>query len=148
MKVRELILPPVGMAVGDQVEGQAWREEPGLGLFVILQRRFLGLLPAREPHRLTPGAEARFRVAEVLADGKVMLSLRAPVAEQMGVDAAQLLAHLRRPGAVPISEAWSPEQVAAVFGMSKKAFKRAIGRLFKDGLITIRSDGGITLLGS
>jgi predicted RNA-binding protein (virulence factor B family) len=148
MKIRELVVPPTDMEADAWVDGEAWREEPDLGLFVILQKRYLGLLPAREPHRLKQGEKASFRVAEVLPDGKVVLSLRAPVAEQMGADATQLLTHLRTPGALPISEAWSPERIAQVFGMSKKAFKRAVGRLLKDERVTIHPDGAITLRGS
>ena len=35
----------------------------------------------------------------------------------------------------------TPEEIKAVFGMSKGSFKRAVGRLFKNKLIMIEEDG-------
>jgi predicted RNA-binding protein (virulence factor B family) len=147
MKVREMVIapPPMALAVESWVEGEAWRNEPGIGLFVILEKQYLGLLPKQEPHRLRYGEKVEFRVAEVKPDGKVVLSLRARVAEQIDDDAARILSHLRRPGAVRISEAWAPPKVAQVFGLSKKAFKRAIGRLLRDELIAVSPEGDVTL---
>lgn len=136
---------PHRFQVGDQVDGEAWRLEDGVGLFVILQRRVLALLPAREPTRLAPGDLARLRVAQVLPDGKVMVSERAPIHEQIDVDADAVLAYLRRPNAAVVRESWDPERVAAVFGMSKKAFKRAIGRLLKEGAVAVRPDGAVVV---
>lgn len=58
----------------DHRRGVAQRAE--IGLFVILERSYVGLVPASEPHPLHRGETAKFRVANTLADGKLVLSLR------------------------------------------------------------------------
>ena len=47
---------------GEWVEGEAWRQDPEIGLFVIVERGFVGLVPKHEPHTLSRGEAARFRV--------------------------------------------------------------------------------------
>jgi predicted RNA-binding protein (virulence factor B family) len=66
--------PPDGLALDEWVEGEAWRNDPDIGLFVILERSFVGLVPASEPHRLQRGEVARFRITNILPDGKLVLS--------------------------------------------------------------------------
>jgi predicted RNA-binding protein (virulence factor B family) len=79
-------------------------------------------------------------VASVLPDGKFELSLRGHAHEEVERDAENILAVLARPGAPRVGDRSSPDQIRAVFGLSKKAFKRAAGRLLKERAATI--DGG------
>jgi predicted RNA-binding protein (virulence factor B family) len=123
------------------IEGEAWRNDPDIGLFVILERAFVGLVPAREPHALERGQAARFRVAETLPDGKLVLSLRQHAYQELAADAANILAVLARPRAPEIGDRSDPEAIRALFGLSKKAFKRAIGHLLKQGAVTIDARG-------
>jgi hypothetical protein len=44
-----------------------------------------------------------------------------------------------------VGDGSSPEQIRALFGLSKKAFKRAVGRLFKEGAVTLDRDGFVRL---
>jgi len=143
MKIRELLATDGEFELDEWVWGEAWRNEPDVGLFVIVERRFLGLVPASEPHSLQRGAAAKFRVARVLNDGKIELSLRGPVHEQLESDAQHVLAVLQQPGTPPLSDRAQPEQIRAQFGLSKKAFKRAVGRLLKDGSVTLDARGVI-----
>lgn len=50
----------------------------------------------------------------------------------MDDDAAMILKVLEKTGSIPLDSNSSPEDIAATFGLSKKAFKRAIGRLYKE----------------
>lgn len=145
MKVRELLATDGEFELDEWVWGEAWRNEPDVGLFVIVERRFLGLVPASEPHNLQRGAVVKLRVARVLADGKIELSLRGPVHEQLASDAQRVLATLLQPGTPALSDRASPEQIRALFGLSKKAFKRAVGRLLRDGAVTLDARGVITV---
>lgn len=129
---------------GAYLEGEAWRDEDA-GLFVILEKSFVGMLPAAEPHALSRGEKARFRVSRVLADGKVELSLRAPAHEESANDAAKLLAFLGRPGAPRVGDKSDPEELRHLFGFSKKAFKRAAGALLKNGTAEIDAAGHLKL---
>jgi uncharacterized protein len=126
---------------GAWVEGEAWRDDPEIGLFVIVRRRFVGLVPRHEPHALSRGQAARFRVAHVHPDGKIELSLRALAHEELEGDAHKILTLLQRAGAPRLGDRSDPQQIRALFGLSKKAFKRAVGRLLKQGLVEIDSQG-------
>ena len=132
MKVRELLTNTGEFELDEWVSGEAWRKEPGVGVFVIVERRFLGLVPASEPQTLVRGQATRFRVARVLRDGKIELSLRGQVHEQIEADAQHILSVLRQPSAPKLSDHTDPERIRAELGLSKKAFKRAVGRLLKD----------------
>jgi predicted RNA-binding protein (virulence factor B family) len=141
-RVSELLdLEAASFELDAWVEGEAWRNDPELGLFVILERRFVGLVPAAEPHRLSRGQAARFRVTRIFPDGKVELSLRAHAHEELEGDAEAVLAVVSRPGAPRVGDHSSPEELRALFGLSKKAFKRAVGRLLKLRLVEIDERG-------
>jgi predicted RNA-binding protein (virulence factor B family) len=144
MRIRELLQVGGRFDQDEWVWGEAWRNEPGVGLFCILERRYLGLVPASEPHTLRRGEAAELRVVHVLGDGKVELSLRAHVHEQLDADAAHVLAILSR-GAPAISDHSTPEQLRGLFGLSKKAFKRALGRLLKQGSVRLDARGEVQL---
>lgn len=130
---------------GQWLPGEVWRNEPNIGLFVILERRVVGLLPAQEAHSLRRGDAARFRVSRVLADGKVELSLRKPFAEAVEHEGDVILGLLAQPNAPQIGDHSSPEQIRKHCGMSKKAFKRAAGRLLKERRVAFDANGNLIL---
>jgi predicted RNA-binding protein (virulence factor B family) len=147
MRVTELLdLEDAHFVQDAWVEGEAWRNDPDLGLFVILERKFVGLVPVAEPHRLSRGEAARFRIASVLADGKVELSLRAHAYEELENDARVVLEALGRPRAPRVGDHSRPEELRTLFGLSKKAFKRAAGRLLKQRLVEIDPEGCLVKL--
>ncbi|MFM7203770.1 MAG: S1-like domain-containing RNA-binding protein [Myxococcota bacterium] len=117
--------------LNERLKGLVWRTEPEIGTFVILDKHALALLPAAEPHSLTPGEIHVFRVSRVLPDGKVEVSLRGLRHEEVEQDAEKLLQYLTQPNARPLSDSSDPEWVREVMGLSKKAVKRAAGRLMK-----------------
>jgi hypothetical protein len=141
MRVSELLRSQGEFTLDEWVMGEAWRSEPGLGVFVILERRYVGLVPASEPQALSRGEAARFRVASVLPDGKLELSLRGHAHEELEKDAERVLAALSRPGAPRVGDRSSPEEIRALFGLSKKAFKRAAGRLMKQRAVAVDGEG-------
>jgi hypothetical protein len=148
MKVSEMLRAQGDFELDGWVSGEAWRRDPELGVFVIVERRFVGLLPASEPHRLSRGETARFRVASVLPDGKIELSLRGHAHEEVERDAEKILAALARPGTPRVGDRSSPEQIRALFGLSKKAFKRAVGRLLKERAVSLDREGFLALTGA
>lgn len=141
MRVSEMLHAGGDFALDEWVSGEAWRKEPEMGVFVIVEKRFVGLLPASEPSTLARGQAARSRVASVLPDGKIELSLRGHAHEEIEGDAQKILAALARPGAPRVGDHSSPDQIRALFGLSKKAFKRAAGRLLKERAVAIDADG-------
>jgi predicted RNA-binding protein (virulence factor B family) len=147
MKIRELLHEGGDFQIGEWVDGEAWRKEPGIGVFVILERRFVGLLPEREPNNLQRGQATSFRIANVWPDGKLELSLRGLAHDELEADAERVLRVLKRARSESISDRSSPEQIRALFGLSKKAFKRAVGRLLKQGDVVIDGEGYLALAG-
>ena len=144
-RVSEMLREPPPFSVNDWVEGQAWRRDPNLGVFVIVEKKYLGLLPGSEPHKLTRGAIDRFRVSQVLVDGKIQLSLRRKAFEELDADAERVLTRLK--GApVRVSDATSPDVIRSLFGLSKKAYKRAVGRLLKQGAAALDAEGFVVLV--
>jgi predicted RNA-binding protein (virulence factor B family) len=143
MRIRELLFEGGDFKQGEWVEGEAWRNEPEVGLFVILEGMFVGVVPAHEPHGLKRGQAASFRVTQIYPDGRLELSLRGPAHEEIEDDAQLLLAKLSAPGAPKLSDRSSPEQIRSLFGLSKKAFKRAVGRLLKEGNLSFDADGNL-----
>ena len=143
MHVGEVLGPPPRVRLDAELVGEAWRDDPWVGLFVILERRYVGLVPADEPHQVGRGQEVRCRVAEILPDGKLVLSLRRKAYQELASDAEKILAVLARPGAAPVGDHSSPDEIRARFGLSKKAFKRAVGRLLKDRAVTIDARGHV-----
>jgi len=141
MRVSELLRDQGDYDLDAWIEGEAWRNDPDIGLFVILERRVVGLVPAYEPHGLSRGEAARFRVANILPDGKLELSLRGHAHEEVENDAARVLVVLGRPGAPRVGDKSSPDQIRSLFQLSKKAFKRAVGHLLKERAVSIDAQG-------
>lgn len=146
MRVTEMLAGQVsGFTLDEWVEGEAWRLQPELGLFVIVKRRFVGLVPKDEPHALRPGDAARFRVSSLFQDGKMELSLRGHAHQEIAGDALKVLERLSRADAQKLGDSSSPEEIRRVFGLSKKAFKRAVGSLFKQRKVDIDEDGFVVV---
>ena len=82
------------------------------------------------------------RVAQVLEDGRLTLSVRKKIPEQMNEDAEVIYDCLETAGGfLPYHDKSDPEVIKREFHMSKNAFKRAIGHLQKAGRIKIESNG-------
>ena len=78
------------------------------------------------------------RVTGVHEDGKLNLSLREKAYLQMDSDAEAVLAVIDEfDGVLPFTDKASPEVIERELHLSKNAFKRAVGRLLKEGKIEI-----------
>ena len=86
-------------------------------------------------------SSAHFRVTNILPDGKIELSLRGFAHEELENDAKTILTALARGDAEGVRNQSTPEEIRAIFGLSKKAFKRAVGRLLKEGAVRFDGDG-------
>lgn len=128
------------------IEGEAWRNDPDIGLFAILERSYVGVVPATEPHRLSRGDAVKFRVAHILPDGKLVLSLRQRAHKERATDAENILAVLSRSDTPRVSDKSDPELIRSLFGLSKKAFKRAVGGLLKLRKVELDERGFIVVM--
>ena len=127
----------------DEVFGRVYEISDNFGVFVAVDDLYSALIPKKEvfeTYRINQPVYAR--VANVLEDGRLTLSVRKKIPEQMNEDAEFIYQKLQdADGFLPYHDKSAPEDIKAQFHMSKNAYKRAIGHLMKDGLITISSDG-------
>lgn len=146
MKVYEYLRKDSDYQKDDQVEGIIYESSDNFGMFVAVDNKFSALIPKREvPGNLRVGMRVKARVTEVKPDGKLNLSVREKAFIQMDKDAALVLEKLEACGGkLPFNDKADAELIKKEFGLSKNAFKRAVGHLYKERKIEIR-EGGIIL---
>lgn len=127
---------------GDMVNGTVYGINPGMGIFVAVDNRYYGMLPRQHAfEKYTVGDVVTLRVTEVRQDGKLNLSEGKPAYQQMETDAERILSVLAEfDGVLPFGEKASPEVIRRELAMSKAAFKRALGHLYKAGAIELGED--------
>lgn len=125
---------------GDNVQGYVYQLSDKFGAFVAVDNKFQGLIPKQELHqKLRIGDVVPVRVAEVREDGKLTLSMQKLSYMQMEEDSEMVYqAILAFDGVLPFTDKASPAVIEREMGLSKNAFKRAVGRLLKEGRIEIR----------
>lgn len=114
-------------------------EPTALGYTAIVDRAHLGLLYHNElPAPIGTGEKLDGYVRAVRADGKIDLSLNPAGYRRVAPLKGQILDALTAAGGrLPYSDGSSPEEIWAAFACSKKAFKQAIGALFRERKIVI-----------
>lgn len=82
------------------------------------------------------GERVEGRIIDVKEDGTVNISLLARKEDSLTEDADRIFDYLMsRNGAMPYNDKSMPEDIQERFGLSKGAFKRALGKLMKDGKV-------------
>ncbi|MDO5349400.1 MAG: S1-like domain-containing RNA-binding protein [Lachnospiraceae bacterium] len=123
----------------DEVTGRIYEISEKLGAFVAVDHKYYGLIPKKELFdQYREGDEVACRVTKVRDDGKLDLSPRKKAYIQMDTDVEQIMKVIDQfDGVLPFNDKASPETIKREFRMSKNAFKRAVGRLLKEGRIRI-----------
>lgn len=114
-----------------------------LGLSVVVNDKHHGLVHANEVFKpVSVGDRITGYVKNIRADQKLDIVLQ-PIGYRQYIDAhTTLLAkRLEARGFLPLSDKSSAEDIYAEFGISKKAFKKALGALYKERLVRIGEDG-------
>ncbi len=123
----------------DWVTGTVYEINETLGAFVAVDNKYYGLIPKKEMFgTFREGQEIQARVMKVRDDGKLDLCARDKAYLQMASDAEIVLKVMDRAGgSLPFTDKASPDIIMREFKMSKNAFKRAVGRLLKEGKVKI-----------
>ena len=110
---------------------------------ICVEDQFLGRIPKREIHnKIVIGEQLNLRVTKVNEDGKLSLSPHEKAYLQIDRDAKLIMDTIESyDGRLPFNDKARPATIERELGLSKAAFKRAVGRLLKDGLITITDNG-------
>ncbi len=134
--------------IGDEVSGRIYEFGHDYGTFVAVDDRYSAMIPKYEDtSRLHIGDVVKARVTSVKEDGKLDLSIRQKAYMQMDEDAEnvyQLI--LSYGGVLPFNDKASPETIMREAHMSKNAFKRAVGRLYKERRVEF-TEKGIRIVG-
>ena len=137
--IHELLRTDSPYQAGDMVQGRVYDLSDNFGAFVAVDDRYSALIPRHEDHSfLQIGSHVEARVSGVKPDGKLDLTLRQKAYKQMDEDAVKVLALLDEyAGVLPFNDKASPEIIMREARMSKNAFKRAVGHLYKERKIEI-----------
>ncbi|MGL5355913.1 MAG: CvfB family protein [Cetobacterium sp.] len=143
MKIYSFLMPNKDYKKNDFVEGTVYRINPEIGIFVAVDNRYYGLIPISECYKkFSIGEEIQARVMRVREDGKIDLAMRELAFVQMDKDGETLMAKMKiLKTHFRFNDDSSPESIKEYFGMSKKAFKRAMGRLLKEGKVEKTTEG-------
>ncbi len=139
---RHLNQTPPDYTPGQEVDLMIYAKTD-LGYKAIINGTHSGVLFANQVFRpLSPGELLKGYITQVRRDGKIDLTLDPPGRQRID----DLETHIKteliaRDGYWELCDKSSPEEIHAALGVSKKAFKQAIGALFRQRLITIDHDG-------
>ncbi|MEF9951610.1 MAG: S1-like domain-containing RNA-binding protein [Clostridium sp.] len=142
MKVYDLLSCESPYKDNDMVKGTVIKLS-SIGAFIAVDNKYQGLILNKELYGdLTLGDELDVRIKKVREDGKLELSLRMPTKSQIEIDAKKILEKIDANfGSLYLNDKSDPEQIKQELQMSKGSFKRAIGRLLKEGAIKFVDDG-------
>lgn len=138
--------PAEGLKIGDKVTGTVYNILPD-GFFIFTNQRFIAFIHRSEVPggRLDFGQEVTCRVTFIREDGRLNCSMRLQKENALVADADEIYNFLvKRGGKMPYCDSTPLEIIKQKFGISKAAFKRALGHLMKQG--KIRQDDGWTYL--
>ncbi|MDY3818111.1 MAG: S1-like domain-containing RNA-binding protein [Lachnospiraceae bacterium] len=137
--IYDLLLTDSPYQTGDTVKGRVYEFGHDYGTFVAVDDRYSAMIPRSEDASdLRIGQVIEARVTHVKEDGKLDISRRGTAVEQMDADAQKVLRVIDEfAGVLPFNDKASPEIIMRELQMSKAAFKRAVGHLYKQRLIEI-----------
>lgn len=140
MKVYHYLSTQTPYKTGDMVDGRVYELSKNFGVFVAVDDRYSALIPKSEAQGSYKVNDIlRLRVTKVKPDGKLNVSTRKQVYLQLEEDAQKIFQVLERSGGtLPLDDKSDPAQIKARLGLSKAAFKRAVGHLMKEGKILQR----------
>ena len=113
------------------------------GINVIINEKHRGLAYKNEVFEdVKPGIRMKGYIKNVRPDGKIDVSLRKLGLEAIEPSSQIILDELKaNRGFLGLNDHSNPEDIKTVLKMSKKAFKKAVGNLYRQKLIKIKEDG-------
>jgi len=114
-----------------------------IGIMAVINNRYLGMLYKNETYLdLSIGDTCTGYIMRLREDKKIDLTLKEPGYQSIKSSGDAIVAILREAGGfIPCHDKSSPEEIKNIFSMSKKEFKRAIGGLFKKGILELKKNG-------
>lgn len=135
-EIRRAAKPATEVAVGDEITGTVYNVTDE-GFFLFTPARYIVFLHRDEAvGEIRIGDDVTTRVTFIREDGRINASQRPRREEARLEDSDAVLAVLKARGSrMPYSDDSPPDVIREKFHISKSAFKRALGKLMKDGVI-------------
>ncbi|HAE61225.1 MAG TPA: RNA-binding protein [Eubacteriaceae bacterium] len=143
MKIHNMLTDKSPFQENDQVKGTVYAINKEMGVFVAVENKYHGMIPLNEMFGIFDiGDVVEARIIKVRHDGKLNLSVRKQAHDEIDDDAEKIMKNLvKKNGFLPFNDKSQASAIKAEFGMSKSAFKRAVGRLLKNKKIEITEKG-------
>ncbi|GAF35386.1 S1 RNA-binding domain-containing protein [Lentilactobacillus farraginis] len=138
-EIFEAIARPVnGRLQNKDIKARAYRLKMAGTRLLTADYHLAFLHPSERLTEPRLGEEVEARVIGMLRDGSINLSTRPRAYQEIGEDAEMILAALEHTASkkLDFSDKSAPADIKDYFGISKGAFKRALGHLLKENLIT------------
>lgn len=128
---------------GDEIEALFYKKSD-LGINAIVNNQFKGLVFQSDIHQeISIGDKQKVYVKKIRSDGKIDLTLK-PQGYRNVIDQStqSVLDRLKQEkGFFKYTDKSNPDHIRSEFGMSKKAFKKALGNLYKQKIVRLEKDG-------
>lgn len=133
---------PPAFAAGQEVDLLIC-EQTELGYKAIINNSHWGVLYKNEVfYELHQGQQLKGFIKKIREDQKIDLCLHKPGPEKVSDLSGEIFNKLAaQAGFLAVTDTSTPEAIYAMFGVSKKTFKKALGALYKRKLITIEENG-------
>ena len=142
-KIEKFIdLTPANYEAGEQVDLMIGGTTD-LGYKAIINNQHWGVIYQNEVFKkLRFGQRLKGYIKQVRSDGKIDLQLQTGTKEELDNFSQLIMNKLHKAsGFLPLTDKTHADTIYAELGMSKKAFKKSIGGLFKQGKLSIDDDG-------
>lgn len=138
-KLYDLLSKESPYTEGDIVNGRIYEFSDNFGTFLAVDDKYSAMIPRHEDcSKLRIGDVIEAKVTKVKEDGKLDVTLRDKAYIQMEDDAELVMQIIEEfAGVLPFTDKASPEVIKRETGLSKNAFKRAVGRLYKERRVEI-----------
>lgn len=134
--------PDITLVEGEEVD-LVVKGYTDIGIKVLINEKYIGMLYKDELFRnLNAGDKLKGYIRKIRNDKKIDVTLRKGGLEDIEEAKEVVLRRLRgSDGFLPLGDHSDPEVIKKILHMSKKTFKKAIGGLYKEGVIDLRPDG-------
>ncbi|MFO7749238.1 MAG: S1-like domain-containing RNA-binding protein [Desulfobacteraceae bacterium] len=131
-----------GYAPGDRVDLLVF-DVTDLGFMAVIDNWCCGMLYRNETFEdLAVGHRKTGFISRVRTDKKIDLTLKQPGYGSVESSSDRIIDLLEKAGGfIACSDKSAPDQIQALFSMSKKEFKRALGGLYKNRMVDIAHEG-------
>ena len=145
-EIRRASKPAENVKRGDKIKGAVFNIIDA-GAFVFSEEKYIVFIARKEmPRELRIGEVVEARVTFIREDGRLNASLRAIKETAIERDAEKIFDFMQKNGgSMNFHDDTAPEKISVVFKISKAAFKRAVGHLYRERRIE-KIDNGFKIV--